>query len=253
MLEVSASLGMSAAPWLLILWWRLLSYAGLGDWDAARRSSPRPAGRWRRARGRTWPTAWGPSSRARRGGRGDADVAAGPHRGGPRRGPRLRRLLRDPHRARASCRSPRGRPGAAPLARELAEEGLALADRYGFDWYRARAALLSASAHAGTPLGDERLAQAVDLTGAARPRDAVEPTRAAPGRAPARAGPRGRPPRRAGRRGDRRGLRPRGAARGRRDRPTAHRPGPPWPTRSARRPTSTPRRCACCWPTGTRR
>jgi LuxR family maltose regulon positive regulatory protein len=162
-LEVSASLGMAAAPGLLILWWRLLSYAGLGDWDAV--SALEPEARRAMAAGAGTNVAYRLGAQIARGAaaRGEADVA-------------VARV----EAARAAARAygdsyempavlgelslAASAAGAAPLARELAEEALALADRYGFDWYRARAALLSASAHGETPLGDERLAEAVDLT-----------------------------------------------------------------------------------------
>ena len=54
--------------------------------------------------------------------------------------------------------------GDVALSRELAEEAVAMAERHRLDWYRARAALLSASVHLGTPLGDQRLGEALELT-----------------------------------------------------------------------------------------
>ena len=54
--------------------------------------------------------------------------------------------------------------GQAALGRELAEEAVATAERLRLDWFRARAALLSASLHIETPLGDARLEEALELT-----------------------------------------------------------------------------------------
>ena len=50
------------------------------------------------------------------------------------------------------------------LARDIAEEAVAIADRYRLDWFRARASLLSAFVHQGTALGDQRLADALALS-----------------------------------------------------------------------------------------
>ena len=114
------------------------------------------------------------------------------------------------------------------LARDIAEEAVAIADRYRLDWFRARASLLSAFVHQGTALGDQRLADALALSAEHDLAVLWAPAGAAAGGGAAGAGDRRGP---AGRRhgggaGGRRGAR--GAARrGVGGRRTPGRAGPP--------------------------
>ncbi len=162
-LGMAASLGMAAAPGLLILWWRLMSYAGLGDWDAV--AALEPEARRAMAAGAGTNVAYRLGAGIARGAaaRGEADVAVARVEAARAAAAaygdsyEIPTVLGELSLAAQAA-------GAAGLAREIAEDAHALAGRYGFDWYRARAALLSASAHAGLPLGDERLSEALDLT-----------------------------------------------------------------------------------------
>jgi DNA-binding SARP family transcriptional activator len=165
-LDLSASLGMAAAPGLLILWWRLLSHSGLDDWDAV--TALEPEARRTIAAGPGTNVVYRLAAQLARGAaaRGEGDLAVA-------RAESARAAARD---YGASYEIPTvlcevslaaSAAGAAELARDVAEEAVALADGYGFAWYRARAALLSASAHAGLPLGDERLGEALALDDAA--------------------------------------------------------------------------------------
>lgn len=162
-LDVSAYLGMATAPSLLIVWWRLLSYSGLGDWDAVSALEPEARRAMAAAGGTNVGYRMGAQLARAAAARGEAEVAVA--------------------RVRAARAAARGygdsyeiplvmgemalaaqAAGAPELAREVAEEAHEISVRHGFDWYRARAAVLSAGAHAGLPLGDERLAEALDLT-----------------------------------------------------------------------------------------
>jgi len=161
-LDLSASLGMAAAPGLLILWWRLLSHSGLDDWDAV--TALEPEARRAIAAGPGTNAVYRLAAQLARGAaaRGEGDLAVA-------RAQSARAAARE---YGASYEIPTvlgevslaaSAAGATELAREVAEEAVALAEGHGFAWYRARAALLSASAHAGLPLGDERLAEALAL------------------------------------------------------------------------------------------
>ena len=161
-LDVSASLGMAAAPGLLILWWRLLSYAGTDDWDAV--TALEPEARRAIAAGPGTNVVYRLAAQLARGAaaRGEGDLAVA-------RVQAARTAAReygDSYEIPAvlgEASLAASAAGATELAREVAEEAFAQASRYGFGWYRARAALLSASVHAGLPLGDERLAEALGL------------------------------------------------------------------------------------------
>ncbi|HMN99650.1 MAG TPA: BTAD domain-containing putative transcriptional regulator [Miltoncostaeaceae bacterium] len=161
--ELSASVGMRSAPGLLNLWWRFTSLAGLGDWEGMAALEPEA----RRV------VAAGPGTNV--GYRITAGLA------------RLAASIGDTGTARARIDAARaavhgyGDSYEIPtvlcelvlaavdvrqdaLARDIAEEAVALADRYGLDWFRARASLLSAFVHEGTELGDRRLADALALS-----------------------------------------------------------------------------------------
>ena len=162
-LEVSESLGMASAPGLLVLWWRLLSYSGLGDWDAV--TAMEPEARRAMAAGTGTNAVYRLGAQVARAaaarGEGEAAVArVEAARAAAREygdSYEIPTVLGEMSLAAAAA-------GATELARDVAEEAVALASRHGFDWYLARGALLSASAHAGLPLGDERLSQALELT-----------------------------------------------------------------------------------------
>jgi DNA-binding SARP family transcriptional activator len=161
--ELSASVGMRSAPGLLNLWWRFTSLAGLGDWEGMAALEPEA----RRV------VAAGPGTNV--GYRITAGLA------------RLAASIGDTGTAVARIASAReavrtyGDSYEIPtvlcelvlaavdvrqgeLARDVAEEAVAIADRYGLDWFRARASLLSAFVHLGTELGDRRLANALALS-----------------------------------------------------------------------------------------
>lgn len=162
--ELSASVGMGSAPGLVSLWWRLTSLGGLGDWDAVAGLEPEV----RRA------LAAGPGTNV------VYRMSAGLARGAAARGDADEALARIAT-ARASIAAygdsyevptvlcelslAAGDLRRDDLARELAEEAVAVAARHDSDWFRARACLLSAHAHAGAPLGDARLSEALALTG----------------------------------------------------------------------------------------
>ena len=253
-LEVSASLGMAAAPGLLIVWWRLLSFAGLGDWDAvdgARARGP-PGDRRRPGDQRGLPPRQ-PSSRA-----------------GPRRAARPTSPWPASQAARAAAREygdsyeiPTvlgealargvGGRGATALAREVAEEAFALAVTL-----RVRLVPGPRGAAVGErPRRRRRWAtsgspQALELDDPARlealwsrrerPRAAALLARALEADIPGAPGAGARSP-------------PAAAARcctsASPSSPGSRRPGPRWPPPSARRPTSTPRPCGPCSPTAT--
>lgn len=145
------------------LWWRLTSLCGLGEWDAVTALEPQ-------------------ARRAMAVGAGTNVVyrfGAGLARAAAARGEEALALSRIAD-ACAAARSygdsyeiptvlcelalAAEAAGHGELMRDLTEEAGGLAARYGLDWFRARAALLSAHAHAGTPLGDERLREALDLS-----------------------------------------------------------------------------------------
>ena len=238
-----------ARPGLLILWWRLTSLAGPGR--LGRGGGPRARGAPRDRRRRRAPTS---AYRITAGSRARLAAAIGDT------GTALARIdaarARPPAstatrtRSRRCCASWCWRPWTCATTSwpaTLAEEAVAAADRYGLDWFRARASLLSAFVHHGTPLGDRRLADALALTRRARPGGAVGRGASARGRRPcsparSREDLPGRRPRR----------RPLAARAGREvlhdgvDRPRRPPGGaaPASPTRWTRRPTSTPRPCA---------
>ncbi|HET6690148.1 MAG TPA: hypothetical protein VFG74_04715, partial [Miltoncostaeaceae bacterium] len=161
--ELSASVGMRSAPGLLNLWWRLTSLAGLADWEGMAALEPEA----RRV------VAAGAGTNV--GYRITAGLA------------RLAASIGDTGTALARIHSARdavhsyGDSYEIPtvlcelvlaavdvrqdaLARDIAEEAVAIADRYALDWFRARASLLSAFVHHGTELGDRRLADALALS-----------------------------------------------------------------------------------------
>lgn len=161
--DLSASVGMGSAPGLVSLWWRLTSLSGLDDWDGMTALEPEV----RRA------LAAGPGTnvvyRMNAGlarsaaARGDADAAlariaaARASIAGYGDSYEIPTVLCELALAAGDIR----RDG---LARELTEEAVATAARHGSDWFRARACLLSARAHAGTAAGDARLSEALELT-----------------------------------------------------------------------------------------
>ena len=162
--DLSASVGMGSAPGLVSLWWRLTSLAGLEDWDGIAALEPEV----RRA------LAVGAGTNV------EYRMNAGLARAAAARGDAGEALARIAG-ARASIAGygdsyeiptvlcelalAAGDVRRDDLARELAEEAVATAARHGSDWFRARACLLSARAHAGTPEGDARLSEALALTG----------------------------------------------------------------------------------------
>ena len=162
-LDLSASLGMRSAPSLLILWWRLLSLCGLEDWEGV--AALEPEARRAIAAGTGTNVAYRMGAQLARAAaaRGDVELA-------------LARIAA----ARAAVRDygdsyeiptvlgelvlAADAAGQVALSREVAEEAVARADRHQLDWFRARAALLSARVHIETPLGDARLEEALELT-----------------------------------------------------------------------------------------
>ncbi len=161
--ELSASVGMRSAPGLLNLWWRFTALAGLGDWEGMAALEPEA----RRV------VAAGPGTNV--GYRITAGLA------------RLAASIGDTGTALARINAARDAVHAYgdsyeiptvmcelvlaavdvrqdELARDIAEEAVAIADRYALDWFRARATLLSAFAHHETELGDRRLAEALALS-----------------------------------------------------------------------------------------
>ncbi len=162
-LDLSASLGMRSAPSLLILWWRLLSLCGLGDWEGV--AALEPEARRAIAAGTGTNVAYRMGAQLARAAAaaGDAELA-------------LARIAA----ARAAARDygesyeipmvlgelslAADAAGQVALSRELAEEAVAISGRHDLDWARARAALLSAGAHIESPLGDTRLEEALELT-----------------------------------------------------------------------------------------
>ena len=161
--ELSASVGMRSAPGLVSLWWRLTSFAGLGEWDGV--AALEPEARRVIAAGAGTNVAYRITAGLARLAAATGDT-----------GTALARI----DVARTAARE-YGDSYEIPtvlcelvlaaedvrheeLARELAEEAVAVADRYGLDWFRARASLLSAHVHQGTPLGDRRLSDALALT-----------------------------------------------------------------------------------------
>jgi DNA-binding SARP family transcriptional activator len=162
-LDVSASLGMATAPTLLILWWRLLSYSGLGDWDAVAALEPEARRAMASAAGTNVAYRLGAQLARAAAARGEAEAAVA-HVGTARAAARAYGDSYEIPTVLGEMALAAQAAGAPELAREVAEEARAQALRHGFDWYRARAAVLSAAAHAGLPLGDERLSEALDLT-----------------------------------------------------------------------------------------
>ena len=244
-LDLSASLGMRSAPSLLILWWRLLSLCGLGDWEgvAALEAEARRAIARRHRHQRGLPHGRPARPRGGRAGRRRGGPRA--HRRRPRGAARLRRLLRDPHGARGAGpgggrrRPGRPRPRAgrgggrdrrAPPARLVPRPGgAAVGEHPHRDPARGRAAGGGPGAHR-----------------APRPGHPVAPARAAPRRGAPGARAAGRPPR--GRRRPRASP-PSAAARCCTSASSGCRTPPPgrgWPTRWATTPTWTPRPSGCC-------
>ena len=162
-MELSESLGMGAAAETLSLWWRLLAHAGLGDWESAvpvaETATP-------------FSTSGGTTSTAYRISASCARVAAA--RGDEQRALSHITIARDELGAYGdSYDAPMSlcemslaaeQTGRAHLARELIEEACAFAERFGLDWYLARAALVSADLHGPGGTGDRRLADALRLT-----------------------------------------------------------------------------------------
>ena len=162
-LDLSASLGMRSAPSLLILWWRLLSLCGLGDWEGVAALEAEA----RRAIGAGTGTnvAYRMGAQLARAAAARGDVEPALARIGA-----ARAALRDYGDSYeipmvlGELALAADAAGQAALGRELAEEAVATAERLRLDWFRARAALLSASMHIETPLGDARLEEALELT-----------------------------------------------------------------------------------------
>jgi DNA-binding SARP family transcriptional activator len=161
--ELSASVGMRSAPGLLNLWWRLTSLAGLADWEGM--AALEPEARRVVAAGAGTNVGYRITAGLARLAASIGDTGAA-----------LARI----HSARDAVHS-YGDSYEIPtvlcelvlaavdvrqdaLARDIAEEAVAIADRYALDWFRARASLLSAFVHHGTELGDRRLADALALS-----------------------------------------------------------------------------------------
>ena len=226
-LDLSASLGMAAAPGLLILWWRLLSYAGLGDWDAV--TALEPEARRAIAAGAGTNVVYRLAAQLARGAaaRGEGDLAVARVAGRPDGGARVRRLLRDPGRAGGAVPGRVGRGGDRTRARGRrggVRAGLPLRLRL---VPGPRGAAVGERPRRRLPLGDERLGRGAGLTSRRdRTRSgAAASAPAPPPCSPGRSRP-GSPGAAAAARPGRR-LRPRGAARvGRRAGRAARRRGP---------------------------
>jgi ATP/maltotriose-dependent transcriptional regulator MalT/DNA-binding SARP family transcriptional activator len=161
--ELSASVGMGSAPGLVSLWWRLTSLSGLGDWDGV--AALEPEVRRALAAGTGTNVVYRMNAELARAAAARGDAAGALARITATREAiaaygdsyEIPTVLCELALAADGIR----RPG---LACELAEEAAATAARHGSDWFLARACLLSAHAQAGTPAGDARLAEALDLT-----------------------------------------------------------------------------------------
>ncbi|MBJ7455798.1 MAG: hypothetical protein JHC74_07045 [Thermoleophilia bacterium] len=161
--DLSASVGMGSAPGLVSLWWRLTSMAGLGDWDGL--VALEPEVRRALAAGAGTNVDYRMNAGLARGAAAGGDVDAALARIAAARDAiagygdsyEIPTVLCELSLAAAGIRRD-------DLARELAEEAVGTARRQGADWFLARACLLSAHAHAGTPEGDARLEEALALT-----------------------------------------------------------------------------------------
>ena len=162
-LDLSASLGMRSAPSLLILWWRLLSLCGLGDWEGVTALEAEARRAIGAGTGTNVAYRMGAQLARAAAARGDVEAALA-------RIAAARAALRDYGDSYeipmvlGELALAADAAGQAALGRELAEEAVATAERLQLDWFRARAALLSASMHIETPLGDARLEEALELT-----------------------------------------------------------------------------------------
>ena len=193
--DLSASVGMGSAPGLVSLWWRLTSMAGLGDWDGL--AALEPEVRRALAAGAGTNVAYRMNAGLARGAAagGDADAAlariatAREAIAGYGDSYEIPTVLCELSLAAGDVRRD-------DLARELAEEAVDTAGRQGADWFLARACLLSAHAHAGTPHGRRPAGGGARPHRAPRPDRALGAARASARRRAADAGPRRRRPRR---------------------------------------------------------
>ncbi len=162
-MDLSEALGMGSAAETLSMWWRLLAYAGLRDWESAipiaEIATPHS-------------TSGGTTSTAYRVSASCARVAAA--RGDEQRALSHIAIAREELEAYGdSYDAPMSlcemslaaeETGRLKLARELIEEACEFGERYQLSWYLARAALISADLHGPGEIGDARLRQAIDFT-----------------------------------------------------------------------------------------
>ena len=161
--ELSASVGMRSAPGLLNLWWRLTSLCGLGDWEGL--AALEPEARRVVAAGRGTNVGYRITAGLARLAASIGDTGTALARIGAARD--AMRAYGDSYEIpTVQCELVLAAVDVRhdELARDIAEEAVAIADRYRLDWFRARASLLSAFVHQGTALGDQRLADALALS-----------------------------------------------------------------------------------------
>jgi DNA-binding SARP family transcriptional activator len=162
-LDLGAALGIRTAPLPVSLWWRLTALCGMEDWRAVAALEPEALRAIALGAGTNLAFRLGAALARAAAARGDAEAALA----------RVATARRELHEygpsfevstvlcelalaARAA-----GRPD---VAADLADEARERAADLGFDWHRARAALLGADAHGPGEAGDARLSEALRLS-----------------------------------------------------------------------------------------
>jgi DNA-binding SARP family transcriptional activator len=162
-LDLGARLGIRTAPLPVSLWWRLTALCGLEDWRGVAALEPEALRAIALGTGTNLAFRLGAALARAAAARGETEAALA----------RVATARREVREYGTSFEVPTvlcelalaaraaGRPD---LAADLAEEARELAAALGFDWHRARAALLAADAHGPGGAGDARLAEALRLT-----------------------------------------------------------------------------------------
>jgi DNA-binding SARP family transcriptional activator len=164
-LDLGARLGIRTAPLPVSLWWRLTALCGMDDWRAVAALEPEALRAIALGTGTNLAFRLGAALAQATAARGEAEAAlarvATARRELQEYGPSFEVPMVLCELALAARRA-----GRADVAAGLADEARERAGALGFDWHRARAALLGADAHGPGEAGDARLSEALRLTDA---------------------------------------------------------------------------------------